>query len=115
MITAIVCRKETQAYSRRSAKLSTNVCSLFTSAFVYYWNEYFPTIKPRYPPVFDGRTVLYPSNQNIRDYLSWRQADCHINNLYNTTFWALILKGGLTPTEVAQLLNLNSIITFDFI
>ena len=58
--------------------------------------------KPLYPPVFDGRTVLYPSNQNIRDYLSWRQADCHINNLYNTTFWALILKAGLTPVEVKK-------------
>uniref|UniRef100_A0A0P5KN08 tRNA(His) guanylyltransferase n=1 Tax=Daphnia magna TaxID=35525 RepID=A0A0P5KN08_9CRUS len=102
---SFVFRKETQAYSRRSAKLSTNVCSLFTSAFVYYWNDYFPTIKPRYPPVFDGRTVLYPSNQNIRDYLSWRQADCHINNLYNTTFWALILKGGLTPTEAENKLK----------
>lgn len=95
-------RKETQVYSRRSAKLSTNVCSLFTSAFVYYWSEYFPTSKPLYPPVFDGRTVLYPSDQNMRDYLSWRQADCHINNLYNTTFWALILKSGLTPNEVPK-------------
>lgn len=27
--------------------------------------------------------------------------DCsgHINNLYNTTFWALVLKGGMHPTE----------------
>lgn len=93
-------RKEAQAYSRRSSKLATNVCSLFTSAFVYHWSEYFDTAKPQYPPVFDGRTVLYPSDHNMRDYLSWRQADCHINNLYNTTFWALVLKGGLTPHEV---------------
>lgn len=27
--------------------------------------------------------------------MSWRQVDCHINNLYNTTFWALIQQGGL--------------------
>jgi len=26
--------------------------------------------------------------------MSWRQVDCHINNLYNTTFWALIQNGG---------------------
>ncbi|XP_046437172.1 probable tRNA(His) guanylyltransferase isoform X2 [Daphnia pulex] len=102
---SFVFRKETQVYSRRSAKLSTNVCSLFTSAFVYYWSEHFPSSKPLYPPVFDGRTVLYPSNQNIRDYLSWRQADCHINNLYNTTFWALILKAGLTAVEAEQKLK----------
>ncbi|KAG5440814.1 hypothetical protein PCK2_000113, partial [Pneumocystis canis] len=42
--------------------------------------------------------------QNIRDYLSWRQVDCHINNLYNTTFWALVQKGGLTTTEAEKTL-----------
>ena len=87
-------------FNRRSSKLSTNVCSLFTSAYVFHWNQYFLTPLPKYPPVFDGRTVLYPSDENMKDYLSWRQADCHINNLYNTTFWALVQKGGLTPAEV---------------
>nr|CAG4649565.1 EOG090X0AR4 [Scapholeberis mucronata]SVE93793.1 EOG090X0AR4 [Scapholeberis mucronata] len=96
---SFIFRKGTQVYSRRSSKLATNVCSLFTSAFVFHWNEHFPTLKPLYPPVFDGRTVLYPSDQNMKDYLAWRQADCHINNLYNTTFWALIQKGGLSPSE----------------
>ena len=28
--------------------------------------------------------------QNIKDYMRWRQVDCHINNLFNTTFWALV-------------------------
>nr|CAG4651210.1 EOG090X0AR4 [Simocephalus serrulatus]SVE94413.1 EOG090X0AR4 [Simocephalus serrulatus] len=103
---SFIFRKETQAYSRRSSKLSTNVCSLFTSAFVYHWSEHFPTIsKPLYPPVFDGRTVLYPSDQNMRDYLSWRQADCHINNLYNTTFWTLIQKAGMSPNEAEKILK----------
>lgn len=92
-------------YSRRSSKLSTNVCSLFTSAFVYHWSDHFPSPKPLYPPVFDGRAVLYPSDQNMKDYLCWRQADCHVNNLYNTTFWALIQKGGLTPSEVLKLIE----------
>ena len=87
-------------YNRRSSKLSTNVCSLFTSAFVYFWSEHFSTPRPKYPPAFDGRTVIYPSDENMRDYLSWRQADCHINNLYNTTFWALVLKAGMTTSEV---------------
>lgn len=47
-------------------------------------------------PTFDGRIILYPSYQNLRDYFSWRQVDCHINNLYNTTFWALIHWGEMT-------------------
>nr|XP_047146742.1 probable tRNA(His) guanylyltransferase [Hydra vulgaris] len=48
---------------------------------------------------FDGRIILYPSLENIRDYLSWRQADCHINNLYNTCFWSLVNKGGLSTLD----------------
>lgn len=43
--------------------------------------------------------------QNIRDYISWRQADTHINNLYNTTFWALVLKGNETTTSAEKILN----------
>lgn len=58
-----------------------------------------------YLPTFDGRCVSYPSNQNLRDYFSWRQADCHINNLYNTTFWALVLKGRMSNTEAEQFLK----------
>jgi tRNA(His) guanylyltransferase len=33
-----------------------------------------------YTPVFDGRAVCYPNFAVLRDYLSWRQADTHINN-----------------------------------
>ncbi|XP_058026878.1 probable tRNA(His) guanylyltransferase isoform X4 [Ahaetulla prasina] len=54
---------------------------------------------------FDGRVVLYPSDQNLKDYLSWRQADCHINNLYNTVFWTLVQKSGLTPVEAQERLK----------
>ncbi len=70
--------------------------SLFSSSYVYHWPEFFPDRKLHYPPLFDGRTVLYPTDKNLKDYLSWRQADCHINNLYNTVFWTLIQKGGLS-------------------
>lgn len=45
-------------------------------------------------PSFDGRIVLYPTTKHLRDYLSWRQADVHVNNLFNTTFWALAARGG---------------------
>lgn len=68
-------------------------------------------------PSFDGRVVQYPSMANLRDYMSWRQVDCkwgiwcvckardlymrsgHINNLYNTTFWALVEKGKMDATK----------------
>ena len=101
---SFIFRKDSQVFSRRAFKLSTNVCSLFTSAFVFHWNQFFGTPLPKYPPVFDARVVLYPTNKTLRDYLSWRQADCHINNLYNTTFWMLVLKGGLTTSAVYQLI-----------
>lgn len=37
--------------------------------------------------------------------MSWRQADCHINNLYNTTFWQLIQLGGLSNKEAEEALK----------
>lgn len=33
-----------------------------------------------------------------------RQADCHINNLFNTTFWCLVNKGKRTKEEAHQAL-----------
>ncbi|KAG0366777.1 tRNA-His guanylyltransferase [Gamsiella multidivaricata] len=91
-------RKSTDLYQRRESKIVSTVVSLFTSAYVYYWNDYFVDSKrPLYPPVFDGRAVLYPSEVEVKDYFAWRQADTHINNLFNTSFWALVEKGGLTP------------------
>ncbi|XP_063148206.1 probable tRNA(His) guanylyltransferase isoform X3 [Candoia aspera] len=54
---------------------------------------------------FDGRVVLFPSDQNLKDYLSWRQADCHINNLYNTVYWTLVQKSGLTSVEAQERLQ----------
>jgi tRNA(His) guanylyltransferase len=49
--------------------------SLFTSAYVFNWKTYFPDTELKYPPSFDGRVVIYPGKQEIRDYFSWRQAD----------------------------------------
>jgi tRNA(His) guanylyltransferase len=77
-------------FERRESKLISTCASLFTAAYIFRWSEHFPDKKMKYAPSFDARAVLYPTAQNVRDYFSWRQADCHINNLYNTTFWALI-------------------------
>ena len=50
-------------------------------------------------PTFDARCVCYPKRRILRDYLCWRQADCHINNLYNTTFWNMVIRGEQTQTD----------------
>ncbi|MCJ1297275.1 tRNA-His guanylyltransferase [Hypocenomyce scalaris] len=80
------------------SKITTTIAATFTSYYVHLWSSYFPD-KALSPPLpsFDGRAVQYPSVQNLRDYLCWRQVDCHINNLYNTTFWALVQQGGIDP------------------
>lgn len=75
------------------SKLMTTVVSHFSSCYVFFWRDFFPTTPLLYPPSFDARVVLYPGLQYIRDYLSWRQVDCHINNLYNTCFWNLVHSG----------------------
>lgn len=66
--------------------------SLFTSAFVLHWSSFFPTspLSASNLPFFDSRLVCYPSESAMKDYLRWRQVDCHINNLYNTCFWKLV-------------------------
>lgn len=93
-------RRDTAVYGRRASKLTTYVASLFSSAFVFHWRECFPDGPAlRYPPCFDARAVCYPTVQTVRDYFSWRQVDCHINNLYNTCFWALVQRGGLSPKD----------------
>ncbi|KAF9223272.1 tRNAHis guanylyltransferase [Gyrodon lividus] len=92
-------RKSTHLYNRRHAKILTTLTSYFTSCYVFHWPQYFPDDTLQYPPSFDGRIVLYPDERAIRDYFAWRQADTHINNLYNTVFWALVQQGGQTTTE----------------
>lgn len=95
-------RKDTELFERREAKLVSTYVSTFTSFYTFYWDEFFPDTKldlEKGLPTFDGRAVVYPNKQRIREYFSWRQVDCHINNLYNTTFWTLVEKGGLSPKE----------------
>lgn len=97
---SFIFKKHTTLHKRRSAKLLTTITSKFTSSYVYHWEKFFKSDLLKYPPAFDGRVVLYPSDENLIDYMKWRQADVHINNLYNTSFWTLIQKGNLTPSQV---------------
>ena len=65
-----------------------------------------PELVPTGPlPTFDGRAVCYPRIGIVRDYLRWRQVDCHINNLYNTCFWALVQRGGMGNVEAEAALK----------
>lgn len=59
------------------SKLVSTIVSTFTAYYVHFWSTYFPDT-PLSPPLpsFDGRAVCYPTVQNLRDYMSWRQVDC---------------------------------------
>ena len=96
---SFVFRKTTDAYHRRGFKFVTHVSSLFSTSFVYHWHEYLKcTLK--YPPVFDTQLFLIPADDNLKDYLCWRQHECHVNNLYNTTFWMLVNRGNVNMEDV---------------
>lgn len=101
-------RRLANFFNRRQNKITSLITSAFTAAFNFHWYKYFSDSQNtnliinnketnklsldqtlHYPASFDGRPVLYPSEETLMDYLKWRQADCHINNLHNTTFYAL--------------------------
>ncbi|GME73648.1 unnamed protein product [[Candida] boidinii] len=100
-------RKNCELFERREFKLITTFSSTFTAYYQFYWSSFFPEtpLEVDRLPTFDARAVVYPNAHNVRDYFSWRQVDCHINNLYNTTFWNLILKGGMTAKEAENRLK----------
>lgn len=58
-------------------------------------------------PTFDARTVPYATDQLLRDYLSWRQADVHINNLYNTCFWKLVCDKHMQNSAAEEYLRVH--------
>ncbi len=97
---SFVFHEGTTLFDRRASKLATTVATMFTAEYCMLWPTFFPDKSLRRPwPTFDGRCVCYPKRRILRDYLAWRQADCHVNNLYNTAFWNLVLK---TPMENAD-------------
>ncbi|KAK9477985.1 Thg1p [Lipomyces japonicus] len=101
---SFVLRRECSLFDRREDKLVSTFVSVFTAHYQFAWSKHFPQtpLDGIILPTFDGRAVLYPTEMDIRNYLSWRQADCHINNLYNTTFWNLVQQGGLTEQKAEE-------------
>uniref|UniRef100_A0A8R7UC36 tRNA(His) guanylyltransferase n=2 Tax=Triticum urartu TaxID=4572 RepID=A0A8R7UC36_TRIUA len=100
---SFVFREKTEFHKRRESKIISLCVSYFTSVYGMKWKDFFPN-DFKETPYFDGRVVCYPNIKTIRDYLAWRQVDCHINNQYNTCFWALV-KSGKTEKEAHQALK----------
>lgn len=92
--------REKEGYS-----LISRIVSIFSSTFVKFWSEYFEKQDLLLKPSFDARLVFYPTNSALRDYLSWRQADCHINNMYNTCFWNLVNSKNMSRLEAQEYLK----------
>ena len=95
-------RKDSSLYQRRKDKIITIIVSLFTAHYILNFSNVFGDMKMQSIPIFDGRIVCFPSEQNLIDYFNWRQCDTHVNNLYNTIFWMLINKGGRTNEKAMQ-------------
>ncbi|KAL5728464.1 tRNA(His) guanylyltransferase [Ranunculus cassubicifolius] len=101
---SFIFKRSSHFYERRVSKIISIISSFFTANYVMKWKEYFPHKDLRSIPSFDARSVCYPSNKELYDYLSWRQVDCHINNQYNTCFWMLV-KSGKTKQEAQDILK----------
>ncbi|KAM7259429.1 hypothetical protein ACFE04_015170 [Oxalis oulophora] len=101
---SFVLKKGSQFCQRKASEIVSVIVSHFSSTYVMRWKDFFPTKTLKYSPCFDGRAVCYPSYEIIRDYLSWRQVDCHINNQYNSCFWALV-KSGKSKSEAQKYLK----------
>ncbi|KAF5016190.1 hypothetical protein F66182_12210, partial [Fusarium sp. NRRL 66182] len=53
--------------------------------------------------LFERRSAIKQAGND--DSINFHSIICHINNLYNTTFWALVLKGGLSNVEAEKELS----------
>jgi len=83
MFGSFVFRPSSTLFDRRASKLMTTVVSTYTAYYTHLWPTFFPTVPLTPPlPTFDGRAVVYPAMRHIRDYLSWRQADCTLRSFY---------------------------------
>ncbi|WCJ41181.1 tRNA(His) guanylyltransferase 1 [Euphorbia peplus] len=101
---SFVLKKDSKLYQRTASNIVSAIVSFFSATYVINWKSFFPQKELKYTPFFDGRAVCYPSSEILRDYLAWRQVDCHINNQYNTCFWALV-KSGKSKSDAQSILK----------
>lgn len=100
---SFVFKKDSDVFERRNDKIVSCVTSLFTASYCLNFEPIYGS-KLKTIPSFDGRVVCYPNEKVLVDYFSWRQVDCHVNNLYNTIFWKLV-ESGLSGTDAEQKLK----------
>lgn len=86
---------DTTLYNRRLSKILSSIVSVFSASYIRNWDMG----DLKMTPSFDGRVVLYPNLEVLKDYFRWRQVDCHINNMYNYAFWKLVDKRLLNERE----------------
>ncbi len=101
---SFVFSKETTLFQRRKEKVLSTIVSLFSSSYTYNFSKITGNELLKVP-AFDARIVCYPNLKVLRDYFSWRQADCHINNLYNTCFWKLVNEAKKSNQEAEAILK----------
>ncbi|XP_045102040.1 tRNA(His) guanylyltransferase 2-like [Portunus trituberculatus] len=101
---SFVIHRYSKMCDRQGGRIISSIVSLFAGVYVYHWQSMFEDVKLHYCPAFDARVVLYPNNSCLRDYISWRQADCHINNMYNTCFWTLVQQGQCSRQNAEEIL-----------
>lgn len=110
-------RSSSSLLSRRVYKITSMLPVIFATFYNSNWDRFFgdsdkgPVTKKRYDAWFDARPKEYPNYSAVIDYFRWRQIDCHINNLYNTTLHAITgryirhevlpIDCDTTPTEFA--------------
>lgn len=93
--------------SRRIFKITSMLPVIFATSYNSNWDRFFndpsqgEVTKRKYDAWFDARPKEYPNYKAVIDYYRWRQIDCHINNLYNTTLHALT--GRYVKHELTQL------------
>lgn len=101
-------RSTSNILSRRIFKITSMLPVVFATFYNSNWDRFFNNpaqgeVTPRkYDAWFDARPKEYPNYRTVIDYFRWRQIDCHINNLYNTTLHALTgryIRHQLTPVE----------------
>lgn len=81
--------------SRRVFKITSMLPVIFATYYNSNWDRFFADpnrgeiTKKKYDAWFDARPKEYANHKTVIDYFRWRQVDCHINNLYNTTLHAI--------------------------
>lgn len=110
---SFVFNKTSNFCNRHASKLESCVNSIFTANYIKYWKIWNRERSLVMLPTFDARTIPYASDSILKDYLSWRQADVHINNLYNTCFWKLVIDGNMKNSDAEEYLRIHGTYSAD--